>query len=152
LGRKKTVLTQTGLWSFSQASTDINHEDLPCSTKTFYFHPGLNAIMYLMDDMKTIVIKQDKTLAVGADMCESNFLHPTNTKYQQSVDIVTLIGTKLGYSVTSIIDNWLFFNDELYLVANILPSAVSLSTKQTLLVRCKFALTATKMTTSLTAV
>jgi hypothetical protein len=108
--------------------------------------------MYLMDDMKTIVIKQDKTLAVGADMCESNFLHPTNTKYQQSVDIVTLIGTKLGYSVTSIIDNWLFFNDELYLVANILPSAVSLSTKQTLLVRCKFALTATKMTTSLTAV
>lgn len=95
--RKKTVLAQTGAWSFSQASTAINHEDFPCSTTTFYFHPGLNALMYLMDDKKTLVVKQDKTLTVGADMCVSNFLDTANTKYQQSVDIVTLIGTKLNF-------------------------------------------------------
>lgn len=107
----------TGSWSFSQLSSAINHEDLPCGVASISYHPGINAIVYLLDDQKTWVFKADRSLAVGADICDSNFLDPTHTIGQYSVDLATLIQTKFSFKVRTFMPNPVFLNNEMYVIA-----------------------------------
>ena len=93
--QKKTVLNLEANYTFSQSPTAINHEDFPCGITDFSFHPGINALMYMMDDKKTIVVKADRSFPTGnsitTDMC-TNFLMQTQTQLSQfSFDIKAII-------------------------------------------------------------
>lgn len=88
----------------------INHDDLPCSITPIYYHPGLNAIMYLMDNKQTIVIKQDRSIGANADICVEKFLDPTHVIGQYSFNLATLIDTNLNFKVNQFLDNWIFLN------------------------------------------
>ena len=73
LKKKKTVLNLEKDYTYTQASSDINHEDFSCSIPDIYFHPGINSMIYFMDDQKTIVVKADLSMTANPgvlDMCE----------------------------------------------------------------------------------
>jgi hypothetical protein len=147
LGRKSTIMTVTGAWQFTQPSTAITVDDFPCTIQTMYFHPGLNAIMYFMEDGDTLIIKADKTLPLGADMCTSKLLFTTNTWGQYSVKLASAIATKYNFKVTSILDNWAFFNNEMYVVVYGRSNSFGPGTLQSMIVRVQIALPAGQVPT-----
>jgi hypothetical protein len=148
--RKQTQMMLTGSWSWTQLSTAINHEDLPCGTFTFNYHPGLRGIAYIMDDKKTLVVKADRSLASGVDICDQNLLDPTHSIGQYSVDLTTAISAK-NFKVRSYMDQFLFMNNEMYVVAYGYTSTFGTSTIQSALIKVAITLTSnTLMTTTVT--
>jgi hypothetical protein len=76
--KKATVLKLEKDYGHSQLSSEINHEDFTCGIPSITFHPGINALMYFMDDQKTIVVKADLSYTSRAglytDMCDNYLL------------------------------------------------------------------------------
>ena len=64
--------------------------------------------MYFMDDKQTLIVKRDKALGTQ-DPCITDFLLSGNW-VQAYVNIFTKIQTTLSFTVTSILDNWVFIN------------------------------------------
>ena len=95
-----------------------------------------------MDDADTLIIKADKTLPLGTDICTNKFLFTTNTWGQYSVKLATAIATRFNFKVSGILDNWLFFNNELYLVVNGRSNSFGTATLQTMIVRVQIVLPA----------
>ena len=60
-------------FSFSQTASFLGYEDFPCKVTQFYYHPGLQAVMYMMDDGNTLIIKADRAIGTG-DPCEQKLL------------------------------------------------------------------------------
>jgi hypothetical protein len=44
---------------------------MPCGITTFYYHPGIFAIMYMMDDKKSVIIKADRSITAADDLCKT---------------------------------------------------------------------------------
>ena len=95
--KKQTVLNLESDYTFNQFPTAISHEDFPCGIPDINFHPGINALMYMMDDKKTIVVKADRSFLTGSniftDMCTNSFMQNQAQLSQFSFDIKAIIET-----------------------------------------------------------
>lgn len=72
VNKKKTNFNRKYTNSFSKAKTFLSYYDFPCSNTEFYYHPGINAVVYFADDGKSLNVIADKNLAAGADPCTTN--------------------------------------------------------------------------------
>ena len=74
--------------------------------------------MYMMDDKKSVIVKADRSMTAADDPCTTKKLLSDSTKLgQYKFDLVSLISTTLSFNVNSILDNWVFLNNNLYVVA-----------------------------------
>lgn len=114
LKRKRTTNNQQYQTSFQKTKTYLSYYDFPCQNTEFYYHPGINAIMYLSDDMKYINVIADKNFPTNGDACATDLFADSSKIAMFKIDISTI--TAISTTYVSVLNNFVFLNNNLYIV------------------------------------
>jgi len=67
--------------SFYTTASFTGFNDIPCAQQEIYFHPGINGILYRMDDQHTYIFKVDISNAGVENFCQAELFNSTVGNY-----------------------------------------------------------------------
>lgn len=99
-----------------------------------------------------MIVKADRSLTAGVDICDQNFLDPTHNIGQYSYDLATNIQTRFSFKVRTFMTTPVFLNNEMYVVAYGYQTTLGTSTTQSALIKVAITITSnTAMTVTLSS-